>query len=552
MKSKDLQDKYSNLSVFSKLLKDTSEVLSMSSGYKLTPDDFPEEFHRIIFTAINNLFRDGVTKITNVEINGYLQDFYPNRLRIFQDNGGNEYIDRVLELDESDNFDYHYNRVKKFSLLRHYMSVGIDITDIYDVNVMEVKDAEEQSERFNNLTVSDIVKHVDSKIIDIKENFLVEKDGIGGQMGEGIEEIFEAKTKALSYGANFISGFLNTVSRGARLRKYYCISGNSGSGKTRSLLAHVLNMCVPEIYIDGEWVTTNNKGRGLFISTELEEEEIKIPAICFIADVEEDKVQNNTLSEEEKARLKHAFQVLKDTPMWFEELFDFDDDDIEREIEKHVNKNGVQYIGFDYMHSTLKMFDSLAKQGARNLQEHQVLRIMSIRLKNICNRYNVWIGTSTQLNDAWKQGILDQSALEGSKSIVNKLDLGAIQIPLTPMDEKLYDEIKQQANLGFHLPPTHTINVYKNRGNKWKLIRIWVHFNLGTLRMTDLFVTNYRGELISGIQPTMVEYFLDEEVELDEEGAESEKLAEQSAREILDIIEDSNNQLDDDSKYFGD
>lgn len=546
-----LQDKFAYIPIFARLLNEPDEVLSLSSGYKLTPNDFPERFHKILFTTINELYREGVSKIGKFEINSYLLKGFTNQHRIYKDNGGDEYVDRVMELNEPDNFDYHYNRVKKFSLLRHYTEVGIDISDIYDVDVFELKDEEEQSERFNKLTVDDIVKHIDSKIIDIKSEFMIEKEGIGSHLSENIRDIFFKKTLALSYGANLTSGYLNTASRGARLRKLYCISGNSGSGKTRSLLAHILNMCVTDIYTDGKWVKTNNKGRGLFISTELEEEEIKIPAVCFIADVEEDKVHNNDLTDEEIKRLKHAFKVLEQTPVWFEELFDFDDDDIEHEIEKHVNKNGVQYIGFDYMHSTLKMFDSLAKQGARNLQEHQVLRIMSIRLKNICNRYNVWIGTSTQLNDTWKQGALDQSALEGSKSIVNKLDLGAIQIPLTTQDEALFDEIKKTANLGFHLQPTHTINIYKNRGNKWKLIRIWVHFNLGTLRMTDLFVTNYKGEVISDITSTMVEQFLE-----DDENEETVvfNIYAEDKEEIMGIIKEANSYEDEGNigDLFGD
>lgn len=202
------------------------------------------------------------------------------------------------------------------------------------------------------------------------------------------------------------------------------------------------------------------------------------------------------------------------------------------------------------MHSTLKMFDSLAKQGARNLQEHQVLRIMSIRLKNICNRYNVWIGTATQLNDSWKQGVLDQSALEGSKSIVNKLDMGAIQIPLTTQDESLYAEIANEANLGFGAMPTHTINVYKNRGNKWKLIRIWVSFNLGTLRMTDLFVTNYKGEVVTDITPVMVEQFIEEE----DNGVTVFNIYEED-EEIVSIIKEASSLTDDEifdsSDIFG-
>ena len=545
---KSLQDKQSYMPIFARLLKEPDEVLRFSSGYKLGVNDFYERFHKVLFGAIYELHGKGANKIDKFEINAYLMNF-KGQYEIYTSSGGDEYLDRLEMVDYKSNFDYHYNRVKKFSLLRHYNVNGIDTKDIYDTTILEPKEFSEMSEKFNHLTVADIVKHVDGKIIDIKTDFVIEKEGIGGHLSQNIRDIFAKKKLALSYGANFISGYLNTTSRGARLRKLYCISGNSGSGKTRSLLAHVLNMCVPELYVDGKWVVTNNTGRGLFISTELEEEEIKIPAICFIAEVDEDKVHNNALTKEEEARLERAFEILERTPMWFEELFDFDDDDIEHEIEKHVNKNGVMYIAFDYMHSTLKMFDSLAKQGARNLQEHQVLRIMSIRLKNICNRYNVWIGTSTQLNDSWKQGVLDQSALEGSKSIVNKLDLGAIQIPLTQQDEALYEQIKMNGGLNFGVAPTHTINIYKNRGNRWKLIRLWVSFNLGTLRMTDLFVTNYKGEIITDITPTMVEQFIDMNEDDDKFTITREEEAEQIKQALIEAHAEN---VVDELNLFGD
>lgn len=348
MNNKDLlklQDKIAYLPVFAGLLNEPDK-LRLSSGYHFDVDDFPERFHKILFTSINNLYRDGVTLITKIEINSYLKDF-PDQYRIYQDNEGDDYLDTILEMEEVENFDYHYSRIKKFSLLRHYTSLGIDISDIYDINVVDLKEEEEQSERFNKLTVEDIIKHVDSKIIDVKSKFLIDADnGYSGHMSENVEEIFDSKSQGLSYGYNFVSGFLNTITRGARLRKLYSFSGNSGSGKTRSLLANILNMCIPEIYLDGKWVKTGAKGRGLFISTELEEEEIKIPAVCFIAEVEEDKVHDNNLTREEKNRLRYAMKILSDTPMWFEELFDFDDDDIEYIIEKNVNKNNVDVIGW--------------------------------------------------------------------------------------------------------------------------------------------------------------------------------------------------------------
>ena len=212
----------------------------------------------------------------------------------------------------------------------------------------------------------------------------------------------------------------------------------------------------------------------------------------------EDKLRNNELNDEERSRLRIAVKILEKIDFWMEELMDFDIDDLEHLIQKYVNKHDVGYVFFDYIHTTLKMFDSMAKRGAKNLQEHQLLRIMSVHLKNMCNRYNIWIGTATQLNAKWKEeGNMDETAIEGSKSVANKFDLGGIQIELTAKDYTLWEELKASINTPFNLEPTHTINIYKNRGNKWKFIRMWIHFDMGTLRTTDLFATNYKGKIIN-------------------------------------------------------
>jgi replicative DNA helicase len=39
-------------------------LLADSSKYELTNDDFPEQFHKIIFAAIYNLYEDG-TEVIN-------------------------------------------------------------------------------------------------------------------------------------------------------------------------------------------------------------------------------------------------------------------------------------------------------------------------------------------------------------------------------------------------------------------------------------------------------------------------------------------------------
>lgn len=513
-----LQDKMAYVHLFAGLMHEPSR-LSQVKDFPLSVDDFVDKFHKIIFTSIHNLYHGGIEKITPLEISTYISK-HKTQQAIFESFDGEEYLEKLEEFGEPENFEYHYFRIKKFTLLRKYYTAGIDISDIYDIDtMMSTEDEIENNRRFNDMTVNQMINYVESKLIQIKDDFLFDNDSYEGHVAENLDDILEGKMQTPSYGGTFPSGYYNTALRGARLRKLYCTSGSSGSGKTRKGLADTLHLCAPIIYdLDKKkWVHTGATGRGLFITTELEEEEVKIPCLCYIAGVEEEKIYNNELFEDERERLRIAKKILEKTPFWVVELFDFDVEDIEHTIQKYINKHDVDTVFFDYIHSTLKMFDSMGKRGAKNLQEHQLLRIMTIHLKNMCNRYDIWIGTSTQLNENWKtEGNLDQSALEGSKSIVNKLDVGAIQLPLTLKDEQLYEEIKAEANFNFGESPTHTINIYKNRGNRWKMIRIWVHFNLGNLRVKDLFVTNYKGQVVK-MNPKKIKYLTaDLDVDLDD------------------------------------
>ncbi|MFS0643771.1 DnaB-like helicase C-terminal domain-containing protein [Siminovitchia sp. 179-K 8D1 HS] len=511
-----LQDKKAILHVLAGLMANP-HLLSQTREYELSVDDFPERHHQIIFGAISNLQSQGIEKITPPDIDGYLSE-YPNQYRIFNENQGIEYLFKLQEIGEPDNFEYYYTRIRKYSLLRTCKKLGIDTTDLYDVDVLDIQETEHQQAQFDSMPIEDMVKHVEAKMVQIKDEFLATTGILNSHMSDNTKEILEELKQTPNYGANTISGYLNTVSRGQRLRKLFLYSSSTGGGKSRWGLANILNACVPEIYDPDkkQWIKTGATGRGLFITTELEEDEVKLPALCFIACVDEEKIHEAKLTEEEEARLVKATEILENTPMWFEELMDFDIADIEYAIERNVIKNDVHFICFDYIHSSLKILLSITKQGIRNLREDQILLLMGIALKNICNKYNVFISSATQLNDNYKEegnSNLDQSSIRGSKALADKVDLGAIILPVNHKDEKIIETIIQSGAIsGFGtLLPTHTINVYKNRGNRHKMIRIWIYFNAGTLRCKDSFVTDYKGNLIDNIKPRFIQYITEEE-----------------------------------------
>lgn len=487
------------------LMRDTEKI-------QLEEDDFPEKFHRIVFGSIYNLYDEGVEKITPIEIDAYLSN-YPNQYRIYNENDGLEFLYKLEELGQPENFLYHYNRIKKYSLLRLCRSLGISTTDIYDDTLLEPTEIEKMQKNFDDTPIEEIVKIVERKIVDIKEKFMSDSVAKSSHMSDNIEEILNEKLKSPSYGVNLASKYLNFIFRGARKRKFYLKSGDTGSGKSRHGLADLLTMCIPEIWDEEkkQWVKTGADGAGLMITTELDEEEVKIPALCYIACVDEEKINDATITQEERERLNKAIKILENSNLQFEELRDFDIQDIMNTIERNVIKYGTEYVQYDYIHQSLKMLTSLSKAGVKGLREDQIILLMGIMLKDLCNEYNIWIGSATQLNKNYKEeGNLDESSIRGGRALADKIDAGMIMLPVeSKRDKAIVDAIFSSGFFGER--PTHSINVYKNRGNRWKMIRVWVNINLGTLRTKDLFCTDYEGNLISDIKPLVIKFEDDDE-----------------------------------------
>lgn len=69
----------------------------------------------------------------------------------------------------------------------------------------------------------------------------------------------------------------------------------------------------------------------------------------------------------------------------------------------------------------MKMLEEITRRsGGIKLREDNILFLMSVKLKDICNEFGVFIFSSTQLNGDWKTSdIPDQNLLRGAKSIAD-------------------------------------------------------------------------------------------------------------------------------------
>ena len=174
---------------------------------------------------------------------------------------------------------------------------------------------------------------------------------------------------------------------------------------------------------------------------------------------------------------------------------DFSLQDVENKIKKNIRDHDVRYVCFDYIHTSLKILEEITRRsGGVKLREDTILFMLSIRLKDLCNKYGIFILSSTQLNSDYQVSETpDQNLLRGAKAIADKIDVGMIMLPVKEDDLNNLDRIL--VNTGFK-KPNLKISIYKNRRGRYKGIYLWCDADLGTCRVRPMFATSYTYELI--------------------------------------------------------
>ena len=231
------QDKQSIFQILGCLLK-RPDLLDDEKNY-LVNDDFIERFHKIVFSAIQNLHSTGVEVIDFIAIDNYLNHF-PQQYKNFEENNGLEYLQNALDLSEIDNFRYYYTRVKKFSLLRRLEDSGIDVSDLYKENM-----SVQELMSFDELSIDGILEEIEKKFILIKDQFLLNYGAYGQQAGKNIFKLIDELKQVPEIGSPLPGDIFNTITRGARLRKLYLYSAPTGLGKA---LANGTKVLTPNGY----------------------------------------------------------------------------------------------------------------------------------------------------------------------------------------------------------------------------------------------------------------------------------------------------------------
>ena len=501
--------------------------LLKDSKTQLNPEDFMQSLHQTVFKAINNIVYnasgDNVSNITAVDVDNYLSA-YPTQYKIWNDQKGFEYLQNCLEHANKETYWQSYDRIKKMSILRAYVNKGFDISELYDWESDDFLSREKSLQDLDKKDMKDIFEHFTLKNLQIKDSYNIETNSKQFRAGENVQDLLARFKRGIEYGSPFKNGFENYLLRGMRKGKFILRSGGTGTMKTSLSIADMTNNAVNKIYENGEWKYNGVSLPSLFISTELDEDELTTIVLANMTGIPRRVIQDGLFKKEQEEILIEAGEILKASPFYLVHIPDFSVGDIEEIIERHILDFDVQYIAFDYIQNVPKLQRTINEMFGSVQREDQVLLFLSSSLKTLAERYEVFIESSTQLN---RQGITDETqrnsnALRGSSAVADKIDAGMLLFRAHEKDKDKVREIIEEN--GFGKEPNFTRWLYKNRAGQTDLI-IWSYLNFSTVREEVLFVTDYDYNIVEDIDDLHFEFKegrTEKELKQEEQYAEGE------------------------------
>ena len=242
----------------------------------------------------------------------------------------------------------------------------------------------------------------------------------------------------------------------------------------------------------------------LYIGTELDlYREVEVMAWAFVSGVPEYKIKENITTKEEDERIDKAIEILEKSNFYMEDEPNYDLNFLWNIIEKYKIEHNIGIVTIDYLEGTsgiLSEYASSTKGMAK--REDQALLNMSKEIKEMARRFDVAIIGYTQTNNEARRDytIRDAGAIKGSTSLANKADLGITVFPPVKKEIELVQPLIDKVRVGMvrtDCVPNMVMTIYKNRGGRYKDVKIWFYVDLGTMEFIDLFVTNLNYEPIN-------------------------------------------------------
>lgn len=463
------------------------ELLSDLDKYRLEPSDFSQSLDKFIFAAIYNLYIGGAEKIHTADIDNYLKTNAVASELIKKENGI-QFIQDCESQSDYSNFSYYYSRLKKINLLRDLSKSGYDVSEFYCEDNLD-DDYYTINDNFEKLTVNDILNKIKGTFAHLEGRYAFNTVVEESSPLDGLRELLEELKVRPDVGVKLQGDIYNTVTRGGRKGTLFLRSAPSSVGKSRKAVGDACYIAYPVRYEPryGKWVATGQCEKVLYVMTEQKQDEIQTMILSYLTGLNEEYFKLGTFKEEHMDRINKAIEIMekyKDN-FYFARVPEPTPSIIKNLFRRYNLQHGVENFFFDYIFSNEAM---LAEYRDLKLPEHVCLRLFTTALKNLAIELNSFISTSTQISEqevdkksSWK----DYHNIAGARSIVHLVDIGCIMSRPTAEELKMIEGFQKLYNL----QPNIVIDVFKNRGGRWTMLRIWCYHDFGCCRTYDLFAT---------------------------------------------------------------
>lgn len=510
-----LSDKITVQQVLGSLIK-RPQLLSEVDKYSLTISDFNTRFERYIFNAILGLYSRGAVTITAIDIDNFLES-NEGVHKIFEQQNGLEYIEDIIEFSNVENFNFYYNKLKKLNLLRDLKKQGIDISSFYNEDLADPK-AAETNKNFEQLTTSDIINSLRTRIITLEREYKCSEEVQVESIADGLDGFLDEIQNSIEIGKKVQGKIYSKVINGAERGALTIRSGSSGLGKTRQAVGDACFLAFPLRFNwnTDSWEQIGSNEKVLFIVTEQTFKQVRKMVFAYLTGINESKFKYNRFTDREKVVILQAQRILKK----YEEnltLIKIPNPTIEL-VKTLVRENcltkDIGYVFYDYVFIGPALLNEFKGISLRN---DEVLLMFATALKDLAVELNVCMMTSTQVNANAddNRNIRNEATLAGGRSTINKADNGAIMARPTAEELEILNPIITKMSIP---KPNMVTDIFKVRSGEWSQVRIWSEVNLGTLRKTDLFITDAQLNPIEGFfdeeDYDVQDWTADEEIEL--------------------------------------
>lgn len=523
---KDKINRYYNtvsaIEVLGTLLNNPS--LMNKSEYVLREEDFVTPTHRVIFKCSYNLgVVQNFKEIKIGDIESYLSQRDPvNHKKLFENEENLKWLTEVKEHDNSD-FDYYYDKIKKFSLIRAYLRNGIEcVTKLYNAEETEIKVREQQENRLDNLTIEDIKKYVNDSLLEVNTIFTsYDEELTHRKSGDRARELYERLLESSPYGLNTELGILNNAIRGWLPKTLIIETRASNLGKSRNAIKRLVGVCSPYIwdFKQNKYIENPNGlgNSGLYIGNgEMNlYEDLEVVMWSFISGVEQNHILTKKYEDGEEERVLKAIEYSEQMQLFQEDKADYDSSWIYQTVEYYKQEYNICMVCLDYLEITPSINAEYVKRGGTKGKDDIALITFSNELKLIANKFKltfIFYTQSIRMSDIEKMDYYDNNCIKGCANLHVKCDAGWTVFPPTP---KLLDsmedviqvycrKLRNNGMKGFNHKPNVIYTLYKNRMSSIKEVKIWCYLNNGTGQLTELFITDKENNLIDNIDPISI------------------------------------------------